>query len=458
MAESDLRKGLGNAIFNNTDMHILNEWEVFQMFRRLFMMMLLGLALSVPVQAAQDVYGPIGRNDTLWKIAETLRPTKKAATQQVIMAIYDKNKHAFTVNNISSLRKGAYILAPTEAEVLAISRKSAISMVQRHNTRWKKKRYVATRAPVPEELTKRLAEGSASLAEKSADKTTETVATKQTTTPTITESPEPTLVNEVVPKPVPEIITAGTPVQEQLRIMKQELQAAHKENQLLKDELAEAREQQKQSLAKAQKADPKIQAQLDALSYELKELRTILTQKDNHIQTLQASLKSASEAIKSQHADNMRLYNKLKELNPEGLPAQAKQAQGKPHIKLAAVNSDNQLDQPDQSAKIDDTTTAKIWADENNTGAMNPVNTASKPTNAVEADSGGGVSLSQLINGQQVGVGLAKAKEAGTTSRFYSVSPVAWAAVLLSLVFILFLVIRAFIVQNQIRQFEKDEY
>lgn len=417
------------------------------MFRRLFRMMLLGLALSVPVQAAQDIYGPIGRTDTLWDIATKLSPTKKAATQQVIMAIYEKNKHAFTVNNISSLRKGAYMLAPTEAEVLAISRKNAINLVQRHNERWKKGRYVAIHDPVPAELTKRLAGSVPATAEAVDDKL---VAAEQTTTSPAAESPEPATVTEIVPVPVPETITAGMPVAEQLRIIRQELQAAHKENQLLKKELAEAREQQKQSLAKTQKADPQIQAQLDALSYELKELRTILTQKDNHIKTLQSSLKSASEAIKSQHADNMRLYNKLKELSPGSVPAQAKQAPVKPHIELAAVVST----EPDAATKTDDAV-SKVWADEN-TGAMNPVNTASKPTNAVETSSESSVSLSQLLNGQKVG--LTKGSGSGTSSRFYSVSPVAWAAVLLSLVFILFLVVRAVIVQNEIRQFEKEDF
>lgn len=419
------------------------------MFRRLFMMMLLGLALSLPAQSAQDVYGPIGRTDTLWKIAETLRPTKKVATQQVIMAIYEKNKHAFTVNNINSLRKDAYMLAPTEAEVLAISRKDAINLVQRHNTRWKKGRYVAIHDPVPAELTKKLA-GSAPSSE-TGDKTTETVATEQTTTPPAATSESPS-VAEVVPEPVPDAITAGMPVAEQLRILRQELQAAHKENQLLKKELTEAREQQKQSLVKTQQADPQIQAQLDALSYELKELRTILTQKDNHIKTLQASLKSASEAIKSQHADNMRLYNKLKELSPGSVPAQAKQEPAKPHIKLAAVAASTE---PDAATKTDDGTVAKVWADEN-TGAMNPVATASEPANAVAKSSEDSVSLSQLINGRKVG--LTKGSGSDTPSRFYSVSPVAWAAVLLSLVFILFLVVRAVIVQNEIRQFEKEGF
>ncbi len=439
-----MRKGLGCEPSMTLACNILNKWEFFQMVRRLLMMMLLGLALSLPTQAAQDVYGPIGRNDTLWKIAETLRPTRKVAIQQVIMAIYDKNKHAFTVNNINSLRKGAYILAPTEADVLAISRKNAINMVHRHNKRWKKKRYVATHAPVPAELKRRLA-NSASIVDAGNNKVVTVAPVSEQTTTSVTES---------IPEPVPATITPDMPVSEQLRIVKQELQDARKENQLLKKELAEVREQQKQDLAKAQKANPDIQAQLDVLSYELKELRTILIQKDNHIKTLQASLKSASEAIKSQHADNMRLYNKLKELSPDSVPARAKQEAGQPHIKLAAVDHATH-DKGDESAKGNAEAAGKVWADEQNTG--NSVDKASRADDTVETSNGSGVSLSQLVDGQRVG--LTKAGSADdTASRFYSVSPVAWAAVLLSLIFILFLVIRAFIVQNEIRQFEKEKF
>nr|CAA6828948.1 MAG: Unknown protein [uncultured Thiotrichaceae bacterium] len=415
------------------------------MFRRLFVMMLLGLlALPPQAQAAQDIYGPIGRSDTLWRIAEKLSPTKEAATQQVILAIYNKNKHAFTVNNINSLRKDAYMLAPTKAEVLAVSKKSAIRMVQRHNTRWKKGRYVPIHDPVPAELTKKLAKSTKTEKEPTKEKTD--VTTKPVTDSKTTAPP----VAQTLPQPIPDTITEGMPVQEQLRIVKQELQTARNENQLLKNELIEAREQQKQNLAKHQKADPNIQVQLDALSHELKELRTILVQKDNHIQTLQASLKSASEAIKSQHADNMRLYDKLKELSPESIPAQAKQEPAKPHIKLAAVTTPKPA--TDNKVIPKETADSKIWADEKNTGAMNPVNTTSKPANDVKNSSA--VSLSQLINGQQVG--LTKSSTA-SDSRAYSVSPIAWAAVLLSLIFILFLVIRAFIMQNEIRQFEKED-
>lgn len=427
------------------------------MFRRFFVMMLLGLALFLPAQAApdaqntQNVYGPIGRSDTLWAIAEKLRPTRKAATQQVILAIYEKNKHAFTVNNINSLRKGAYMLPPTAAEVLAISRKDAINRVGRHNTRWEKGRHVAMRSPVPAELTRILAENSATT-----DSAQTNADSQQVTAAAQLESakPEPTPAVTTIPDPVPEVITKDTSVADQLRIFKQELQQARAENDLLKKELAEARAAQKQSLAKSQQTDPNIQVQLDVLSHELKELRTILTQKDNHIKTLQSSLKSASEAIKSQHADNMRLYNKLKELSPGSIPAQAKQESGKPHIRLAAVTSDPATNESIQSVTADGEAPVQVWADESQ-GAMNPVATASKPANAVEVDKG--VALSQLINGQETGLTKSASINGDATSRFYSVSPIAWLALLLSFVFILFQVIRALVVQNEIRKFGNDK-
>ncbi len=401
------------------------------MFRQLLVIMFLGLALSLPAQAAQDVFGPIKRTDTLWRIAEQLNPDKKASTQQVMLAIYKKNQHAFTVNNINSLRKDAYMLAPTVAEVNALNRKSAIRMVQRHNTRWKKGRYVAIHNPVPAELRQKLAKftGSAEKAA-SADNSKKMVGAR---TGTVAGSAPAAMA-------VPETIVEGMPLKDQLRVVMQELSKAQQENQLLKAELKEAREQQQQNLAKNQ-PDPDIQTQLDALRRELAELRTILAQKDNHIQTLQASLKSASEAIKSQHADNMRLYNKLKELSPESVSAQVQNQPDKPQIKLAAVTHDALLPEGRETAAEGQPATAQVWADETETSGTN---------NAV--------SLSQLASNSVVGLAQSgTAISSSAESRSYKVSPVAWTAVLLSFVFILFLVIRALVMQNEIRKFSDEK-
>lgn len=429
------------------------------MFKQLLVIMFLGLALSVPVQAAQQVFGPIGRTDTLWNIAEQLTPDKKASIQQVMLALYEKNKHAFTVNNINSLRKDAYMLAPTIAEVSATSRKSAIQMVQRHNARWKKRRYVPIHNPIPDELTRLL----------SADKTPEANAVpadrqqavvKQDAKPVakpveaaqVTESATTSTETAPAALAVPETIVDGMPLQDQLRIVMQELNKARQENQLLKEELKQTREQQKQNLANNQQADPDIQVQLDALRRELAELRTILTQKDNHIKTLQSSLKSASEAIKSQHADNMRLYNKLKELSPESVPARAEQQQSaKPQIKLAAVTEDALTN--DSVASDNEIDAAKVWADADDKTGLKPGDTATQPANDVKNSQA--VSLSQLV--QPNAAALTQSGNDKGLSGVYAVSPLAWGAVLLSFVFILFLVIRALVIQNEIRKFERED-
>lgn len=429
------------------------------MLRQLLVIMFLGLALLLPAQAAQDVFGPIKRTDTLWRIAEQLNPDKKASIQQVMLAIYEKNKHAFTVNNINSLRRDAYMLAPTVSEVNALSRKSAVNRVQRHNARWKRGRYVAIHNPVPAELTRKLtqitspAQEVGGKASDEANSPTQTVTAAEVAVEKITATDTDTEVVESAPAAmaVPETIVDGMPLKDQLRIVMQELGKARQENQLLQAELKQAREQQQQNLAKNQ-PDPDIQTQLDALRHELAELRTILAQKDNHIQTLQASLKSASEAIKSQHADNMRLYNKLKELSPESVPAQAQQTD-KPQITLTAVTKDALLS-ASEAKEDSQPVVAQVWADETAETDDNAQNNGIQQP-GTSAD--GNMSLSQLVSNN---IGLA---QSGTTasgsakSAAYTVSPVAWAAVLLSFVFILFLVIRALVVQNEISKFADED-
>ena len=411
------------------------------MFKQLFLIVLLGLALSVPVQATQGLYGPIGRQDTLWNIAVELRPSKKVTTQQVMMALYKKNQHAFTVNNISSLRKGAHLIAPTLGEAKQFSRNTAVKMVQRHNTRWKKRRYVKINAPIPEEIKQKLSG--------------DTTQSKEATTSTNAVNKGGTA---LPPAPQGQLVTtSGESPQKQLAILKQELVKTRQENQLLNQELASLKQQKSQTHSNAE-TNSAIQVQLDALRHELEELRTILSQKDNHIKVLQASLKDASKAIKSQHADNMRLYNKLKELSPESVVAsQNNGAENvQPQLELAAVTKSVKA-----SGKADDSGIAKVWADEvpgeKNNAVQGKMPKASQATNGVKSD--GGITLNQILSKQTDGqVALLKPLTTEfTTSRRAAVSPIAWAAVLISFVFILFLIFRALLTQNDLRRFEEED-
>lgn len=444
-------------------------WIVSNMFKRFLLIVLLTGALGLPLQAAETIYGPIGRQDTLWNLAESMRPSKDVTTQQVMMALYKKNPHAFTVNNISSLRKNAYMLAPSEAETKQIGRKTAIQMVRRHNVRWKKRRYVRTNAPVPAMLKKKLAERDADAAEKTTATEAATTQPQQATTSTVVAASTPTATVKAADEATSASAGSDVAIQEQLRLVQEELEQTKTENKRLNSELAALKQEQKQTSTQSE-ANQEIQVQLDALRHELDELRTILTQKDNHIKVLQASLKDASKAIKSQHADNMRLYNKLKELSPESLAAIGRAAnssaegnsntQGKPvkpQIELAAVTIDKPI-KASAPEEVDDSGIAKVWADETpeNTSRGLQTGLANQPTNAVRQDNS--VTLSQILNTQNPAPDAAPIKKFGfslSNDRSAPVSPIAWAAVLISFVFILFLIVRALLMQNELRRLER---
>lgn len=449
------------------------------MIKRYLLFLVLGVVCCLPLQAADNVYGPINRQDTLWNIANQLRPSKSVTTQQVIMALYQKNPHAFTVNNISSLRKGAYLLPPTVAEVQRIKRKTAITMVKRHNSRWKKRRFVKTNAAPPEELTRLLAarntesntagtesKNTAAVAQSGTQQNapTNVVNAKQTTSEpaSLAEMPAPV-------KQTQQAIANGTKAGQdalsaRLSEVQDELAKTKAENQRLNAELAALKQAQQQNASQSTTFNDGIQVQLDALKHELAELRTILDEKNNHIKVLQASLKDASAAIKSQHADNMRLYNKLKELSPESVAAmeQIKQQRAKPQLELAEVRQQTAV--PTQPATVEnDTGIAKVWADEvavADTNNTKPGQAGGHAAGAA-AQAGDSVTLSQLLTGQIKESVAGQEKTSGfsfiTTGRSAQVSPVAWAAVLLSFVFILFMIVRALLMQSEIRRLELDE-
>ncbi|MEZ5447911.1 MAG: FimV/HubP family polar landmark protein [Thiolinea sp.] len=392
------------------------------------------------MQAAQNLYGPIGSRDTLWEIAETLKPSPKLSTQQVIMALYNKNQHAFTVNNINSLRKDAYMLAPSLEEASSLSRQTAVEMVKRHNTRWKNKRYVRIDAEPPAALLQAL--------QAQQQQTTPLPPADRTDTPapasTTAASPTPETVTET---PLVETLEGKT-TEQQLAIVKRELTQARTENQRLQQELQTLKSDQQQ--ATQQQVDAHIQAQLDALRHELAELRTILAQKDNHIKTLQTSLKSASEAIKSQHADNMRLYNKLKELSPDSLPAQQTTAARQPQLELAAVSTGESAPTPTAATENSEAESgiAQVWADE--------VQAPDTQTKTTGGTTGSSIPLNQILNPEGSHAALLESPPLNESSGRPRVSPIAWAAVLVSFVFILFLIIRSLIMQNELRRMERE--
>jgi pilus assembly protein FimV len=93
------------------------------------------------------VYGPVKVNDTLWRIAEQLRPSSDISVQQMMVALVKANPYAFFDNNINRLKRG-YVLRIDDPSLLTASSKAeAAREVTRQTRAWQDYREsVAARA------------------------------------------------------------------------------------------------------------------------------------------------------------------------------------------------------------------------------------------------------------------------------------------------------------------------
>ncbi|WP_053980463.1 FimV/HubP family polar landmark protein [Marinagarivorans algicola] len=64
-----------------------------------------------------DTYGPVSSTDTLWSIAERVRPDSGVSVQQTMLAIQRLNPNAFINNNINLLKKGAVLRLPSLGDI-----------------------------------------------------------------------------------------------------------------------------------------------------------------------------------------------------------------------------------------------------------------------------------------------------------------------------------------------------
>ncbi|HKL62535.1 MAG TPA: FimV/HubP family polar landmark protein, partial [Woeseiaceae bacterium] len=90
---------------------------------------------AAPALGAGDRYR-VQRNETLWGIAQRLRPPGSGLTMnQVMMALYENNPEAFD-GNINRLREGAVLQVPSEDAMYGINRSDAVAEVSRQNQAW----------------------------------------------------------------------------------------------------------------------------------------------------------------------------------------------------------------------------------------------------------------------------------------------------------------------------------
>jgi pilus assembly protein FimV len=82
-------------------------------------------------------YRMTDRNDTLWRIASSTRPSDRVSVKQNMLAIQRLNPEAFLNGNINLLKAGYSLRLPSESEALAIDDNDANQQVAMQNEDWR---------------------------------------------------------------------------------------------------------------------------------------------------------------------------------------------------------------------------------------------------------------------------------------------------------------------------------
>ncbi|MCG8370853.1 MAG: LysM peptidoglycan-binding domain-containing protein, partial [Proteobacteria bacterium] len=78
----------------------------------------------------------VERGETLWGIAQRMRPDARLTMSQTMLAIFEANPDAFA-GNINRLKAGAALTIPSADDIFRISRSDAISEVGRQHRHWR---------------------------------------------------------------------------------------------------------------------------------------------------------------------------------------------------------------------------------------------------------------------------------------------------------------------------------
>lgn len=142
-------------------------------------------------------YGPIVRGDSLSTIAKRLRIDHRYSLNQVMAAIFEKNRSKFNQDNMNLLKAGSYLDVPKAAEVERLSKSQAYDVLADHEKRWKQltkqPRYAAEKEAQRTRYSKRVRVGHRAGGAASTLATAEALkAPVKVETPPITEKPTAT--------------------------------------------------------------------------------------------------------------------------------------------------------------------------------------------------------------------------------------------------------------------------
>ncbi len=84
--------------------------------------------------------GPTSANDTLWSVANRVRPDSSVSVNQMMIALLRANPEAFIGNNINGLKQGQILRVPALDEITTTTYTAAIEEVSSQNAMWEEVR------------------------------------------------------------------------------------------------------------------------------------------------------------------------------------------------------------------------------------------------------------------------------------------------------------------------------
>ncbi|MEX0900588.1 MAG: FimV/HubP family polar landmark protein [Gammaproteobacteria bacterium] len=88
------------------------------------------------MRAGPGSYGAIQRNETLWSIAERVKPSADITTSQMMLALFEANPDAF-YGNINRMKTGYILRVPERDAITQRSAAAAVQEVSRQNDAWR---------------------------------------------------------------------------------------------------------------------------------------------------------------------------------------------------------------------------------------------------------------------------------------------------------------------------------
>jgi pilus assembly protein FimV len=100
-----------------------------------------------PVEYKGGDYGPVVSGDTLWSIANAMRPDSSISIQQMMLALLRTNPEAFINGNINGLKRGYVLKAPDLPDIRSLEKDEAFAQAQLQNSTWEEARQAFAAAP-----------------------------------------------------------------------------------------------------------------------------------------------------------------------------------------------------------------------------------------------------------------------------------------------------------------------